>query len=109
MANWRYNPSKNIGQNWHSFAAKKGIAITRHSSDEERDQYEKERRAFITRWVNAGFRKHFGADTNKLEAWQNICETIGIEGTHGFSSIPQCKKVRDEALKPLRVKRWCYG
>ncbi len=81
-------------RNWKSFAATTGIAVTRNSSKEERDHHERERLAFIVRWVNTGFNKHFGADTNNLEAWQSICDTIGIEGAGDFSSISQCKKVR---------------
>lgn len=86
-------------RNWQSFADKTRIAVTRRSSEQERDHYEQERRAFIVRWVNTGFNKHFGADTDDLEAWKNICETIGIEGARGFSSVSQCKKVRGETLR----------
>jgi hypothetical protein len=86
-------------RNWQSFAATTGVAVTRHSSKKERDHYKQERLAFIVRWVNTGFNKHFGTDTNNLDAWKIICETVGIEGGRDFSSISQCKKVRDEALK----------
>jgi hypothetical protein len=98
MPNWTYNPFKSMERNWQSFAATTGIAVTRHSSEEERDHHEQERRAFIVRWVNTGFKEHFGADVNKLEAWQSICATIGVEGAHNFSSIAQCKKVRKQSV-----------
>lgn len=99
MPNWTYNPFKSMERNWQSFAATTRIAVTSHSSKQERHHYERERRAFIVRWVNTGFNKHFGADINNLEAWKSISETIGVEGAHEFSSISQCKKVRDETLR----------
>ena len=97
MPNWTYNAFKSMERNWQSFAATSRIAVTRHSSKEERDHYKREHRAFIVRWVNTGFDKHFGTNTNNLEAWKSICETIGIEGARDFSSISQCKKVRNDA------------
>ena len=65
---------------------------------------ERERRAFIVRLVNTGFNKHFGAETNNLEAWKSICETIGIEDTRNFSSVSQSKTVRGEARRWLKVE-----
>jgi len=100
MPNWTYNPFKSMERNWQSFADKTRIAVTRRSSEQEHDHYKRERHAFIVRWVNTGFNKHFGADTSKLEAWKSICETIGIENACDFSSISQCKKVRGKALRP---------
>jgi len=79
-------------RNWQSFASTKRIALTRHSSKEERDHYERKRRAFIVRWVNTRFNKHFGADANNLEAWKSISETIGVEGAHDFSAYPNAKR-----------------
>jgi len=105
MPNWTYNPFKSTERNWQSYAATTGIAVTRRSSKQGRDRYEQERRAFIVRWVNTGFIKHFGADTNNLEAWKSICGTIGIEGARDFSSISQCKKVQDEPLRAIESHR----
>jgi len=109
MPNWTYNPFKSMERNWQSFAVTTGIAVTRRSSQPERDHHERERRAFIMRWVNTGFNEHYGADANNLEAWKSICETIGIEGARDFSSISQCKKVQHVALRSLKVEWRFHG
>ncbi|KAL1744867.1 hypothetical protein HDZ31DRAFT_63672 [Schizophyllum fasciatum] len=51
------------------------------------------RRHFITKAVNDGFLYHFGDDMSDLEAWQDLCYTIGVDG-------------EDDDLRSIYACRW---
>ncbi|KAJ7159692.1 hypothetical protein C8R46DRAFT_1108902 [Mycena filopes] len=45
-------------------------------------------------WARCGreeFTHHFGSEENRLEGWQALCQTVGLEDIP--TSITQCKKV----------------
>ncbi|KAJ7590317.1 hypothetical protein C8J56DRAFT_826245 [Mycena floridula] len=64
-----------------------------------RNSYQRRKLKFIARQVQAGFAQHFGSDEHSLEAWQQLCTTVGVPSSESFSSIKECKK----ALQPRFV------
>lgn len=57
--------------------------------------YKERRREFIIGAVSTGFENVFGGNVHSLQAWQDLCRTVGVEGVDAFTSITQCK----DALK----------
>jgi len=55
--------------------------------------YKEGRKAFIAEAVETGFIAHFGVNTSSLQAWQNLCRTIGIENVDSLTSISSCQQV----------------
>ena len=61
--------------------------------------YKEERRAFLAEAVEAGFLDKFGVNDSSLQAWQSLCQTIGVpENKEGevvpqLTSISACKQV----------------
>lgn len=55
--------------------------------------YKEGRKAFIAEAVEIGFIAHFGVNTSSLQAWQNLCRTIGIENVDSLTSISSCQQV----------------
>lgn len=51
----------------------------------------KEKKNLQTRALTAEIKYHYGAHTNRLDRWQELCEEVGIEKIP--TSITQCQKV----------------
>ncbi len=67
----------------------------------EQNWREQTKRRFWPECQEAEFALHFSSDTTKLEKWQELCRTVGIEEVP--RSITQCRKVRYLILQIKRL------
>jgi len=69
--------------------------------------YKNERRAYLADAVEIAFLDKFGVNTSSLQAWQSLCQTIGVpERREGDSEdAPQLTSIRacQQALKGIFV------
>jgi hypothetical protein len=79
--------------------------------------YKENRRVFLAEAVEAGFLDKFGVNVNSLQAWQSLCQTIGVpESMEGediptLTSIKACKQVccLSEAFGVFLISQWSTG
>jgi len=55
--------------------------------------YKVERRAFLTKAVQAGFLDKFRVNINSLQAWQSLCQTIGVPESKEGEDVPQLTSI----------------
>ena len=55
--------------------------------------YKAERRAFLAKAVEAGFLDKFGVNINSLQAWQSLCQTIGVPESKEGEDVPQLTSI----------------
>jgi len=87
LPEYQNDPTISITENFRLLAIQEGW--TKKSKS-----YKEGRKAFIAEAVEIGFISYFGANTSSLQAWQNLCRTIGIENVETLTSIKSCQKVR---------------
>ena len=91
LPNYNNDPTISITENFRRLAIQEGW--TKKSKS-----YKEGRKAFIADAVEIGFITQFGVNTGSLQAWQNLCRTIGIENVESLTSIKSCKKVTFSCL-----------
>jgi len=87
LPDYQNDPAISIIENFRLLAIQEGWKKKSQS-------YKDGRKAFIAEAVEVGFVLHFGANTSSLQAWQNLCRTIGIEDVDTLTSIKSCQRVR---------------
>lgn len=65
--------------------------------------YKTERRGFLGEAVSIGFVNHFGGNVSSLQAWQSLCQTIGVPETRDeeevqLTSIRACQNVSHDFI-----------
>jgi hypothetical protein len=73
---------------WRRLAQQKGLDPKR-----DKEEYRKQRAAFIAKEVNKGFSLKFGDDANNVQGWMTLCSVVGIDGWKDFTSVNQCRMV----------------
>jgi hypothetical protein len=86
LPDYNNDPTISIIENFRLLAIQEGW--TKKSKS-----YKEGRKAFIAEAVETGFESHFGVNASSLQAWQNLCRTIGIENADSLTSISSCQKV----------------
>ena len=86
LPDYNNDPTISITENFRRLAIQEGW--TKKSKS-----YKEGRRAFIAEAVEIGFISNFGTNASSLQAWQNLCRTIGVENVDGLTSIKSCQKV----------------
>jgi len=96
--NFQSDPTAPLVENFRRLAIQEGWK-------KKSKTYKENKRVFLAEAVEAGFLSTFGVNVSSLQAWQSLCETIGVpEAKEGedlplLTSISACKK----ALKGVYV------
>lgn len=90
--NFEADPTASLIANFKRLAIQEGWG-------KKSKKYKEERRGYLGEAVSIGFISHFGGNVSSLQAWQNLCQTIGVpetgdgEAVH-LTSIRACQEVR---------------
>jgi hypothetical protein len=80
------DPTSSLLENFRRLASQKGWK-------KKSQVYKAERRAFLTKAVQAGFLDKFGVNVNSLQAWQSLCQTIGVPESKEGEDVPQLMNI----------------
>ncbi|KAK1229564.1 hypothetical protein PQX77_007390 [Marasmius sp. AFHP31] len=70
----------------------RALAISEGITNKKSKTYQRRRREFLIENVQDIFANHFGNNASSLDNWKKLLATIGIEGSHEFTSITKCKQ-----------------
>jgi len=67
--------------------------------------YKEQRRTFLAEAVEVAFLDKFGVNVSSLQAWQSLCQTIGVPESKEGEEVPQLTSIKacQRALKGVYV------
>ena len=87
FSNFQSDPTAPLLENFKRLAIQEGW-------EKKSKTYKEERRVFLAEGVEARFLDKFGVNVSSLQAWQSLCQTIGVPESKEGGYVPQLTSIK---------------
>jgi hypothetical protein len=87
FSNFQSDPTAPLLENFKRLAIQEGWK-------KKSKTYKEERRVFLAEGVEARFLDKFGVNVSSLQAWQSLCQTIGVPESKEGGYVPQLTSIK---------------